>query len=242
LASSTQNIKFPVASLLLYSKVLQATSVLSILTWHMCMHSCWLWHKKQHCNWGEDLIVCERVTWEVWCCDLPSLTCSSVKGMSICLSVYPICTWHDDSQHPAANVQQTSSCSWNPQQMKKQIMTLRKQKHKKLQKLWRNSSDPLSFVGYFYRGEERERERAREREREKRRKRERRGGNKRSRCKKTTQTARGEQVNSHSHRAVDRDRGSLKTYVQCEAVLFLGAILCYSQSGDDTKEDLASFC
>ncbi len=99
----------------------------------------------------------------------------------------------------------------------------------------------MSFVGYFNRGEERERESAREREREKRRKRERSGGSKRSRCKKTTQTARGEQVNSHSHRAVDRDRGSLKTYVQCEAVLFLGAILCYSQSGDGTKEDLASF-
>jgi hypothetical protein len=85
LASSTQYIKFSVASLLLYSKVLQATSVLSILTWHMCMHTCWLWNKKQHCNWGEDLIVCESVTWEVWCCDLPSLTCSSVKGMSVCL-------------------------------------------------------------------------------------------------------------------------------------------------------------
>jgi hypothetical protein len=116
------------------------------------------------------------------------------RQRNVCLSVYPIYTWHDDSEHPAVNVQQTSSCSWNPKQMKKQIMTLRKQKHKKLQELWRNSSDPLSFVSYYNRGEERERERAREREREKRRKRERRGRRKRLRCKKTTQTARGEQV------------------------------------------------
>jgi hypothetical protein len=55
--------------------------------------------------------------WEVWCCDLPSLTCSSVK---VCL-----CTWHDDSEHPAANVQQTYSCSWNPQQKTKTTKTLK---------------------------------------------------------------------------------------------------------------------
>jgi hypothetical protein len=51
----------------------------------------------------------------------------------------------------------------------------------KLQKLWRNSSDPLSFVGYYDRGR-RESERAREREREKRRKRERRARRKCNPC------------------------------------------------------------
>ncbi len=111
------SIEFSLASMLLYSKVSQATSVLSIITWHMCMHSCWLRYKKQHHNWGEDLIVCESVTWEVWCCNLPSLTCSSVK---VCLSVYLIYTWHDDSEHQAANVQQT-----NPQQKTKTTKTLK---------------------------------------------------------------------------------------------------------------------
>ncbi len=59
---------------------------------------------------------------------------------------------------------------------------------KKLQKLWRNLSDPLSFVGYYDHGR-RESEKARERQREKRRKRERRARRKRFHCKKTTQTA-----------------------------------------------------
>ncbi len=138
------------------------------------MHSCWLRYKKQHGNWGEDLIVCESVTWEVWCCDLPSLTCSSVK---VCLSVC-LCTRF---------ILDMMILSIRRQMCNKQTPALGTHNRKqKLQKLWRNSSDP--FVGYYDRGR-RESERAREREREKRRKRERRTSRKCLHCKKTTQTA-----------------------------------------------------
>ncbi len=135
------------------------------------MHSCWLRYKKQHRNWGEDLIVCESVTWEVWCCDLLSLTCSSVK---VCLSVC---------------VPDMMILSIWRQMCNKQTPALGTRNRKqKLQKLWRNSSDPLSFVGYYDRGR-RESKRVREREREKRHKRERRARRKHLHCKKITQTA-----------------------------------------------------
>ncbi len=67
----------------------------------------------------------------------------------------------------------------------------------KLQKLWRNSSDPLSFIGYYDRGR-RESERVREREREKKRKRERRIRRKRLHCKESTQTAHSWTLSSRS--------------------------------------------
>jgi len=162
--------------MLLYSKVSQATSVLPIITWHMCMHSCWLRYKKQHRNWGEDLIVCENISREVWCCDLPSLTCNSVK---VCLSVC-LCTRF---------IPDMMILSIRRQMCNKQTPALgTRNKKQKLQKLWRNLSNPLSFVGYYDRGRIKS-ERAREREREKRCKWERRARRKRLHCKKTTQTA-----------------------------------------------------
>jgi len=117
-------------------------------------------------------IVCESITWEVWCCDLPSLTSAASK--SVCLYV---CV--PDMMIPSIRRQMCN----------KQTLALRTcNKKQKLQKLWRNSLDSLSFVGYYDRGR-RESERAREREKEKRRKRKRRARRKHLHCKKTTQTA-----------------------------------------------------
>jgi hypothetical protein len=95
---------------------------------------------------------------------MPSLTCSSVK---VCLSVY-LCTRF---------IPDMMILSIRRQMCNKQTPALGTcNKKQKLQKLWRNSSDPLSFVGYYDRGR-RESKRAHEREREKRHKRERRAKN-----------------------------------------------------------------
>jgi hypothetical protein len=89
------------------------------------------------------------------------------------------------AQHGIDAVQQW----WQLAMCNKQTPALgTRNKKQKLQKLWKNSLDPLSFVGYYDRGR-RESERGREREKEKRRKRERRARKKRLHCKKTTQTA-----------------------------------------------------
>jgi len=154
--------------MLLYSKVSQAILVLSIITWHMCMHSYWLQYKKQHRNWREDYLRSLMLR-------LAFSNLQQHQSLFVCL-----CTRF---------IPDMMILSIRRQMCDKQTPTLGTRNRKqKLQKLWRNSSDPLSFVGYYDCGR-RESERAHKREREKRRKRERRARKKCLHCKKTTQTA-----------------------------------------------------